>query len=73
MPVPSHFAGTDLLSHLMRHGLAVVGEDAFAAGEGAPRGLRISLGAARNRAELSQALQVLSNAVKTPLGATQIV
>src|SRR6201996_701163 len=73
MPLPSHFAGTDLLSHLMRHGLAVVGEDAFAAGESAPRGLRISLGAARNRAELSQALQVLSNAVKTPLGATQIV
>jgi DNA-binding transcriptional MocR family regulator len=73
MPIPSHFAGTDLLSHLMRHGLAVVGEDAFATGEGAPRGLRISLGAARNRAELGQALQVLSNAVKTPLGATQIV
>jgi DNA-binding transcriptional MocR family regulator len=73
MPLPSHFAGTDLLSHLMRHGLAVVGEDAFVAGEGPPRGLRISLGAARNRAELSQALQVLSNAVKTPLGATQIV
>jgi DNA-binding transcriptional MocR family regulator len=73
MPLPSHFAGTDLLSHLMRHGLAVVGEDAFAAGEGAPRGLRISLGAARNRAELSPALQVLSNAMKTPLGATQIV
>ena len=73
MPLPPHFAGTDLLSHLMRNGLAVVGEDAFAAGEGAPRGLRVSLGAARNRAELSQALQVLSNAVKTPVGASQIV
>ena len=73
MPLPPHFAGTDLRSRLMRHGLAVVGEDAFAAGEGAPRGLRVSLGAARNRAELAQALQVLSNAVKTPVGATQIV
>ena len=72
MPLPSHFAGTDLLSHLMRNGLAVVGEDAFAVGE-APRGIRVSLGAARNRAELSQALQVLSNAVKTPTGAMQIV
>ena len=30
-------------------------------------------GLARNRAELSQALQVLSNAVRTPVGATQIV
>ncbi|MBR0900343.1 PLP-dependent aminotransferase family protein [Bradyrhizobium tropiciagri] len=73
MPLPKHFDGTDLLSHLMRNGLAVVGEDAFAAGDAAPRGLRVSLGAARNRAELSQALQVLSNAVRTPVGATQIV
>ncbi|MHC2436333.1 aminotransferase-like domain-containing protein [Bradyrhizobium sp. USDA 4451] len=73
MPLPKHFDGTDLLSHLMRNGLAVVGEDAFAAGDAAPRGLRVSLGAARNRAELSQALQVLSSAVRTPAGATQIV
>ncbi|MGY4154169.1 DNA-binding transcriptional MocR family regulator [Bradyrhizobium sp. USDA 4461] len=73
MPLPKHFDGTDLLSHLMRNGLAVVGEDAFAAGDAAPRGLRVSLGAARNRAELSQALQVLSNAVRMPAGATQIV
>ena len=73
MPLPKHFGGTDLLSHLMRNGLAVVGEDAFAVGEAAPRGLRISLGAARNRAELSQALQVLSNAVKAQAGARQIV
>jgi DNA-binding transcriptional MocR family regulator len=73
MPLPKHFDGTDLLSHLMRNGLAVVGEDAFAAGTSVPRGLRVSLGAARNRAELAQALQVLSNAVRTPVGATQIV
>ncbi|MCA6120864.1 PLP-dependent aminotransferase family protein [Bradyrhizobium sp. WSM 1704] len=73
MPLPKHFGGTDLLSHLMRNGLAVVGEDAFAVGGAAPRGLRVSLGAARNRAELSQALQVLSNAVKAQAGARQIV
>jgi DNA-binding transcriptional MocR family regulator len=72
MPLPFYLDGTGLLSHLMRHGLAVVGEDAFAVGE-TPRGLRVSLGAARNRAELAQALQVLANAVKTPVGATQIV
>ena len=72
MPLPRYLDGTDLLSHLMRNGLAVVGEDAFAVGGSAPRGLRISLGAARNRAELSQALQVLSHAVKTPT-ARQIV
>jgi DNA-binding transcriptional MocR family regulator len=72
MPLPGYLDGTGLLSHLMRHGLAVVADDAFSVGE-APRGLRVSLGAARNRAELAQALQVLANAVKTPVGATQIV
>jgi hypothetical protein len=35
--------------------------------------LRVSLGAARNRAELGQALQVLAHAVKTPAGQRQIV
>jgi len=73
VPLPPHLEGTDLLSHLMRNGLAVVGEDAFAVGSSAPRGLRVSLGAARNRAELSQALQVLANVVKTPVGARQVV
>jgi len=73
MPLPSHLEGTDLLSHLMRNGVAVVGEDAFAAGPGVPRGLRVSLGAARNRAELSRALQVLANAVKAPAGVRQVV
>ena len=53
-------------SLITRRGLAVVGEDAFAVGDNAPRGIRVSLGAARNRSELSQALQVLSDAMKTP-------
>ncbi len=41
----------DLLSHLPRHGCAVVGEDAFAVIDKPPRGIRVSLGAARNRAD----------------------
>jgi DNA-binding transcriptional MocR family regulator len=73
LPLPGHSHGIDLLSHLMRNGLAVVGEEAFAVSDSAPRGLRVSLGAARNRAELSQAMQVLSNAVKAPVAAMQIV
>jgi DNA-binding transcriptional MocR family regulator len=73
LPLPRPLDGKDLTSHLMRNGLAVVSEDAFAVSEHAPRGLRVSLGAARNRAELGQALQVLSDAVKTPIGATQII
>lgn len=66
MPLQPQRDSADLLSHLMRHGLAVVGDAAFAVGPASPRGLRVSLGAARNRAELSQALQVLSRAVASP-------
>ena len=73
LPLPKQLDGARLLAHLMRNGLAVVGEEAFAADESAPRGLRVSLGAARNRADVSQALQVLAHAVKTPVGERQIV
>jgi DNA-binding transcriptional MocR family regulator len=73
LPLPRYLDGTLLLAHLMRNGLAAVGEEAFAVSEGAPHGLRVSLGAARNRAELGQALQVLSHAVRTPVGERQIV
>jgi DNA-binding transcriptional MocR family regulator len=73
MPLPHHMDGAGLLAHLRRNGLAVVGEDAFAVNEAAPRGLRVSLGAARNRAELGQALQVLSSAMKAPAETMQIV
>jgi DNA-binding transcriptional MocR family regulator len=73
MPLPKHLDGPDLLAHLRRNGLAVVGEEAFAVNDAAPRGLRVSLGAARNRAELSQALQVLSQAVNAPVETMQIV
>jgi DNA-binding transcriptional MocR family regulator len=73
MPLSGHLDGVDLLSHLMRNGLAVVGEDAFATSESAPHGIRVSLGAARNRAELGQALQVIANAARAPAIAMQIV
>jgi DNA-binding transcriptional MocR family regulator len=73
LPTPGHLDGGKLVSHLLRSGLAVVGEDVFAATANAPRGLRISLGAARNRAELSRALQVLANVAKAPPEAMQIV
>jgi DNA-binding transcriptional MocR family regulator len=73
IPLPKHLDGGSLIAHLLRNGLAVVGEEAFAVDETAPRGLRVSLGAARNRADLSHALQVLSDAIRTPVGVTQIV
>ncbi len=73
VPLPRHLDGASPIAHLLRNGLAVVGEDAFAVDETAPRGLRVSLGAARNRADLGHALQVLAQALKTPVEAMQIV
>jgi len=39
-------------AYLLRNGLAVVGSDAFAVNPDAPHAVRVSLGAARNRAQL---------------------
>jgi DNA-binding transcriptional MocR family regulator len=73
LELPPSWNRMDLLSHLLRHGLAVVGEDAFAVIDKPPRGIRVSLGAARNRADVSQAMQVLAAAMKLSVMATQIV
>lgn len=73
VPVPAQWKREDLIVHLLRHGLAVVGGDAFAVSEDAPNGIRVSLGAARNRADLAQALQVLASALKAPGSGGQIV
>ena len=73
LPLPEH-GRADVAAHLLRNGLAVVGERGLRRGRNAaPHGLRVSLGAARNRAELSQALQVLSQAVNAPVETMQIV
>jgi hypothetical protein len=53
--------------------LAVVGDDAFAVGDAASPGVRVSLGAARNRAELAQALQCLADTLKSGVRTGQIV
>ncbi len=64
---------SDLISHLLRDGLAVVGSEAFAVDGTAPHAIRVALGAARSRAELSQALYVLAAALKSTARAVQIV
>ena len=60
LPMPPHWPRTDFVAHCVRQGLAVVGDEAFAVGDGAPAGVRVSLGAARSREELAQALQFLA-------------
>jgi DNA-binding transcriptional MocR family regulator len=73
LALPRQWHSAEFLSDVLRHGLAVVGRDAFAVGESAAQGVRVSLGAARNRAELSQALQLLANTLRSPPSDIQIV
>nr|WP_247382569.1 MULTISPECIES: PLP-dependent aminotransferase family protein [unclassified Bradyrhizobium] len=63
----------DVAGHLLRNGLAVVAADDFAVNGTPPHAARVSLGAARNRAELAQALRILVGALHKPTDARQIV
>ena len=73
LSLPRHWNRGDFIAHVLRDGLAVVGSEAFAVDQNAPHAVRVSLGAARNRTELSTALHLLAAALKTPSAARQIV
>jgi len=73
LTLPRHWERSDFLSHVLRRGLAVVGSDEFAVGSATAQAVRVSLGAARNRAELAQALQFLAAALNSTGAARQIV
>lgn len=73
LPMPPHWRRTDFVSYSVRQGLAVVGDEAFAVDESAPAGVRVSLGAARNRAELAQALQFLAETLTSARHAPPVV
>jgi DNA-binding transcriptional MocR family regulator len=71
--LPFEWRREDFVAHLLRSGLAVVGSDAFAVSADPPQGVRISLGAARNRAELAEGLRLLASALRVPAARRQIV
>jgi DNA-binding transcriptional MocR family regulator len=71
--LPAEWRREDFVASLLRAGLAVVGSDAFAVEANPPQGLRISLGAARNRAELGEGLRLLASALRVPAARRQIV
>jgi DNA-binding transcriptional MocR family regulator len=73
LSLPAHWNRAEYLSHVLRHGLAVVGDDAFAVENVTSQAVRVSLGAARNRAELAQALQFLADTLKSSVRTAQIV
>lgn len=63
----------DVAAHLLRNGLAIVAGDAFTVDGTSPHGARVSLGAARNRSELTEALRILVGALQKPADIRQIV
>ena len=74
LSLPRHWNRGDFVAHVLREGLAVVASEAFAVDQAAaPHAVRVSLGAARNRTELSTALQLLSAALRTSIAAVQVV
>ena len=63
----------DVAADLLRNGLAVVAADTFTVGGMPPHAARVSLGAARNRSELTEALRILVGALQQPADTRQIV
>ena len=73
LTLSSEWQRENFVAYLLRNGLAVVGSDAFAVDANAPHAVRVSLGAARNRAELVEGLDVLASAVGITAVESQIV
>jgi DNA-binding transcriptional MocR family regulator len=73
LPLPDRWNRSAFVAELFRQGLAVVGSEAFAVGEPLPHAVRLCLGAARNRAELGTALQLLTRTLSRSALPTQVV
>jgi DNA-binding transcriptional MocR family regulator len=73
LPLPPHWNRMEFLSRILHRGLAVVGDDAFAVGTASQPAVRVSIGAARTRAELAQALQSLAETLTSPAQNVQVV
>jgi len=71
--LPAECEASEITANLLRNGLAVIGSEAFTVNGRAPHAARVSLGAARNRAELTHALQILVRTLRQPASIRQIV
>jgi DNA-binding transcriptional MocR family regulator len=73
LTLPGTWNRADFAAHVQRQGLAVVTSDSFSV-DGAPdHAIRVALGAARSRADLAAALDLLAVALKAPASASRIV
>lgn len=71
--LPAAWTRLEFATFVQRKGLAVVTSDSFSVDETPEHAIRIALGAARTRAELAGALDVLTVALKAPVGGSRIV
>jgi DNA-binding transcriptional MocR family regulator len=63
--LPGHWSRPEFAAHVQRQGLAVVTSEAFSIGDAPPHAIRVALGAARSRADLVRALDILASALKS--------
>src|ERR1700756_5787147 len=68
--VPLPRGETEFTSHVQRQGVAIVTAESFSVGEHQPDAIRVSLGAASNRAELVRRLEILAAALKSSAART---
>lgn len=71
--LPAAWSRAEFAAHVQRQGLGVVTSEAFAVGDVAPHAIRVALGAARSRAELARALDILGSALKSSPATHRIV
>lgn len=63
LPLPAGWPAQRFAAHLHGRGLAVVTGEAFATDASPPNAIRLALGAARGRAQLAKALEILAEAL----------
>ena len=72
MPLPQGWSRMEFVAQLFRRGLSVVASDAFAV-SAPPQAIRLGLGAARTREDLSSALHLLAATLRQSGGVSTVV
>ena len=73
LPLPDHRPADRFAADLRARGLAVVTGEAFATDGTTPNAIRVALGAARGRAQLAKALDILAEALNATSPEQQVV
>jgi DNA-binding transcriptional MocR family regulator len=71
--LPRSWSRPEFAAHVQRQGLAVVTSEAFSLVDTPPHAIRVALGAARSRAELARALDILAMALRSSAVTARVV